>query len=564
MFGRIYTLATLTIKNQITMKRNFLIGIFVCSNFVALAQWTTSGTHIYNSNTGNVGVGLTSPSEKFEVSGNVKAWNSYIGTSNALISRSGDHVTGVGINSWLTSVGVTGAYSGWDLFYAQTGTGDIAMRVTNGSGTHFGQLTGSGSEAPIYFGDANHFIKSTWGVGVTVGTFGASNGIVLRETSGNVGVGTTTPSQKLHVSGGALVSSLAGSGNRMVIANASGVLSTQAIPSGADNLGNHTATVNIRLNGKWLSNDGGDEGIAVDNSGNVTCKYNLSLTSGSISVSNGHLNIPSGRANIGTTSDAFHTLNVFGPTKLNGHVGIGGDSGSGSDKLMVHGDISCTGSGTSSGGWITSDKRYKKEIAGIPNALEKVLKLKGVTYDLRQEEFPDMDFTYGQRVGYIAQELIEVFPQAVRLKSDGYYAVSYESIIPLLSEALKEQSVLLNLYENELSELRLIVDGLTSDTNGVDKLERAEIKGHKSTLSQNRPNPFNDRTVIGFNLQDEFRNASIVITDLNGIQKLFFDNLKTGDGAVTVTHDQLYSGIFLYSLILDGEVVDTKRMVVAL
>ena len=37
----------------------------------------------------------------------------------------------------------------------------------------------------------------------------------------------------------------------------------------ADNLGNHTATDNIRLNGYYLSNDGGSEGIKVDNSGNV-------------------------------------------------------------------------------------------------------------------------------------------------------------------------------------------------------------------------------------------------------------------------------------------------------
>jgi uncharacterized protein YjdB len=36
-----------------------------------------------------------------------------------------------------------------------------------------------------------------------------------------------------------------------------------------DNLGNHTATLNIKLNDKWLSNDGGNEGIRIDNSGNV-------------------------------------------------------------------------------------------------------------------------------------------------------------------------------------------------------------------------------------------------------------------------------------------------------
>ncbi|MEN8251680.1 MAG: hypothetical protein ABFS32_22365, partial [Bacteroidota bacterium] len=42
-----------------------------------------------------------------------------------------------------------------------------------------------------------------------------------------------------------------------------------ATPGSGDNLGNHTASQNIKLNNKWLSNDGGDEGIKIDNSGKV-------------------------------------------------------------------------------------------------------------------------------------------------------------------------------------------------------------------------------------------------------------------------------------------------------
>lgn len=50
--------------------------------------------------------------------------------------------------------------------------------------------------------------------------------------TGNIGVGTSNPVAKLHVSGDARISDLAGSGTRMVVANANGDLSTQAIPSG--------------------------------------------------------------------------------------------------------------------------------------------------------------------------------------------------------------------------------------------------------------------------------------------------------------------------------------------
>lgn len=85
----------------------------------------------------------------------------------------------------------------------------------------------------------------------------------------NIGVGNTSPQQKLDVSGTIRSSTLAGAGNRMVVADANGDLSTQNIPSGADNLGNHTATQNLNLGTNLLVGSGGSTGISIDNLGNV-------------------------------------------------------------------------------------------------------------------------------------------------------------------------------------------------------------------------------------------------------------------------------------------------------
>jgi len=83
--------------------------------------------------------------------------------------------------------------------------------------------------------------------------------------SGNVGIGTSNPSQKLHVAG-TIYSSSGG------FKFPDGSVQTSAASGGSggsDNLGNHTATQNIKLNGKWLSGDGGNEGVYVTNAGNV-------------------------------------------------------------------------------------------------------------------------------------------------------------------------------------------------------------------------------------------------------------------------------------------------------
>jgi hypothetical protein len=559
------------------MKRKFILLIVSSFGFGQIMAQTNTFP-----SSGNVGIGTLSPTVKLEVLGDVKSYNVVTGTSHSLISRTGDYTTGVGISSWTTSVGVTGAYSGWDIFYGQSGTGDRAIEVTNGSGTYFGAITGAGSEAPIYFGDSNHFIKSKYAEGVSIGTFGAATGIVLRETSGNVGigtsspsqkldvqggayvsgnlgVGTSSPSQKLHVNGGALVSSLAGSGNRMVIAGSNGLLSTQAMPVG-DNLGNHTATQNIRLSGFYLSNDGGNEGVSVSNSGLTTCSNGLNV-SGGATVTTGNLNLLTGNVNIATSDDGVHDLNVLGKCKLFSEVGIGGASQT-SWELTVHGNAQKSFGGDL---WDTfSDKRLKNVNGPIEGALETVSKLKPITYtwnDLRNKTFGED--RPGRKFGFIAQEIQEVIPEFVLEGNDGYLRFNASGIYAILVAAIQEQSALLKKYEDKLQKLEGSMEACCAvSQNSIAGTSEIGFSNFKSVLHQNRPNPFNDRTVICYDLKDEFSDATIIVTDLIGMQKLAFRNLATGTGSVSITHSDLHAGIFLYSLILDGEVVDTKRMVV--
>jgi hypothetical protein len=91
-----------------------------------------------------------------------------------------------------------------------------------------------------------------------------------------------------------------------------------------------------------------------------------------------------------------------------------------------------TSDGTLTGS--TSDQRLKKNIVTIPHALEKVLALRGVTFNWKDSSDPK------KMMGMIAQEVKQVVPELVfQNESDGYYGINYGETTGLLVEAIKEQ-----------------------------------------------------------------------------------------------------------------------------
>jgi hypothetical protein len=89
--------------------------------------------------------------------------------------------------------------------------------------------------------------------------------------------------------------------------------------------------------------------------------------------------------------------------------------------------------------YYSSDERLKENITPIPNALQKVELISGNTYDWK-EGFDNIHPHKGNDVGVIAQEVEKVLPQVVIERDNGYKAVDYEKIVPLLIEAIKELS----------------------------------------------------------------------------------------------------------------------------
>ena len=115
----------------------------------------------------------------------------------------------------------------------------------------------------------------------------------------------------------------------------------------------------------------------------------------------------------------------------NGNFGVG--TAAPSSKLHVAGNILASGSIT------PSDIRYKKEITPVKNAMKKIMDISGYYYSFRTKEFPDMNFETKEQIGVLAQDVEKVFPEVVSTLPNGYKAVDYPKLIPLLIQGMKEQ-----------------------------------------------------------------------------------------------------------------------------
>ena len=143
---------------------------------------------------------------------------------------------------------------------------------------------------------------------------------------------------------------------------------------------------------------------------------------------------------------AFGTNNLEQVTITSaGDVGIGITGPS--QKLHVIGNILASGTIT------PSDIRYKKNIQPIISPLLKLNQINGVTYQYRANEFPAMGFTEANQMGFIAQEVEKVFPELVFTDKQGYKAVDYPKIMPVLVEAIKDQQVQINELKQKLENL---------------------------------------------------------------------------------------------------------------
>jgi hypothetical protein len=123
----------------------------------------------------------------------------------------------------------------------------------------------------------------------------------------------------------------------------------------------------------------------------------------------------------------------------------------------------------------SSDARFKRNIATCDNALDTILRLRGVTFDWDREGFPSRNFPEGRRIGFLAQELELALPELVSTGSDGYKSVSYAGVVPVLVEAMKAQQKQIDALKRDGEVRQARLEALLKDRDVLEaRLARLE------------------------------------------------------------------------------------------
>ena len=163
--------------------------------------------------------------------------------------------------------------------------------------------------------------------------------------------------------------------------------------------------------------------------------------------------------------------------------------------------------------------------------------------------------TSRKHYGLSADQLKEIYPDLVYDNEDGTQSINYVEMVPILVQAINELSAKVAELEGKDSTVKK-VSAKTTAINDVDG--SVEVLA----LGQNKPNPFGTSTEIEVSVPESVQSAFVYVYDLQGKKVQQVNLTARGKQTVQLNAADLTDGMYLYSLIADGKVVETRRMIV--
>ena len=222
-----------------------------------------------------------------------------------------------------------------------------------------------------------------------------------------------------------------------------------------------------------------------------------------------------------------------------------------------------------------SDRRYKENIEDVNDALTTISRLVPVKYNYKRPDFYKNDSVSQRRrlasknhplekkkhYGLIAQDVQKIYPDLVYENSKGYLSINYTEMIPILVQSIKE----LNDRVKYLSERCSYYEGgkqTRGDGNDSEAYSANTQMFSEAILYQNNPNPFTHQTKIRFRLPQDISDAYIYIFNMQGVMLKQIE-INSSQDSITIDGSEFGAGMYLYSLIINGKEIDTKRMILS-
>ncbi len=546
----------------------------------AFSVENSSASSLFNvQNGGNIGIGIASPSNFIDIQTNATTGNAL----NIVNSSSTDLIT-------VQNSGAVGIATATPL------TGSL-LDVENNISSPASDLYGIVSNTSIGSSSLNNVIGIQVGATTTNTVSGMATGMNL--TASGAGSTVTVGEQISSTNSGSgvahgitVTATNTGNGGSQGIYSTGNANASSLFGSGVTGAGS--------INGSTSSGSSyGVRGLAQDNASASSTKcygvYGEADAFGSSgSYYGGYFTNSSG----GSANNYYAVYGVAG--------GTGGTNYS----AYFNGPMAFT-----SVAWTISDEKFKENIQPLNDALDNLMRLKPKTYSFKTKDYPGMHLAEGLQMGLIAQDVEQVFPNLVGLNhhpeqrdktgkiiADGidYKGMNYIGLIPVVIEGIQEQQSAIStqkstiqLQQTQIADLKSqnvqlqsslsdVQSKLNSVLTEIENLKtiQAQCCGNSGantqtgsnnlnnnstdqpSLGQNAPNPFSQSTVISYYLPANNSNAVITVRSLTGTALQTYNISTSGHGQITVSQGTLAPATYEYDLMVNGKIVDSKKMMI--
>jgi Chaperone of endosialidase/Secretion system C-terminal sorting domain len=230
----------------------------------------------------------------------------------------------------------------------------------------------------------------------------------------------------------------------------------------------------------------------------------------------------------------------------------------------------------STGLYIGSDAQIKLNVNTETNVLPNIMRVRPVTFNYDVAQYKELNLSPEKQHGFIAQELAVIFPEVVKSSrysipnSEGiegssktFLSVNYPGLISILFRGIQEQQAQIEALRQTVIAANTVPTTPETGRGGQDRqvvTSSGTFDVSKFSLAQNTPNPFSSSTTIRYSIPDGMRNGVIAVFDLTGKMMMQFNGLS-GRSQVTIDGNSLQAGMYIYTLLAEGQEVISKKMI---